>query len=285
MADGQDVCAAQAADVGLKTASSSSVNDVGRAVELTSQFTPLSYLHVELSDNEGNRCVDNVLSDSGAKVALANTSAIADFSPIDIGSVRIKGVIGNPISLPLMRLNVAAADRPERVVSFACAVTDQANTASILTADVVRKLMPQVEKQFKCNAVYGENDDDDDDDENNDAIHNVDVYDNYDNGDDTGKNNGNIDDENENVTLACDEFYVNQKSIPHNQGPSCNTVRLESPTTPCPVGAITDVPGNHEAVTLRFEQLSDKSLSGCFSLAKRNKGRLTPRHPKPLKFA
>jgi len=126
---------------------------------------------------------------------LANTSAIADLSPIDIGCVRIKGVIGNPISVPLVRLNVAAADRPERVVSFACAVTDQANTALILTADVVRKLMTQVEKQFECNAVYGENDDSDD--ENNDASHNVDVYDNFDDGDDIGKNNGNIDDENE----------------------------------------------------------------------------------------
>ena len=62
------------------------------------------------------------------------------------------------------------------------------------------------------------------------------------------------------MNLACDEFNLNQKYILDNQGSSDNTVGLESPTTPCPVGSITDVPGNHEAETVRFEQLTDKSL-------------------------
>jgi len=48
----------------------------------------------------------------------------------------------------------------------------------ILTSDIVRKLMPQVEQRFECNAVYGENDD---------TSQNVDEYGNHDDGDDSGK--------------------------------------------------------------------------------------------------
>jgi len=43
--------------------------------------------------------------------------------------------------------------------------------------------------------------------------------------------------------------------------------------TSCPVGLVTDVPDNADAAKLRSEQLTDKTLLGCFSLAKKNKGR------------
>ena len=43
--------------------------------------------------------------------------------------------------------------------------------------------------------------------------------------------------------------------------------------TSCPVGSVTDVPDNADAAKLRSEQLTDERLLGCFSLAKRNKGR------------
>jgi len=80
---------------------------------VNSGFALLNYLPVTLSDNEGNQCLLDGLSDSGAEVALANTSAIANLNPIDIGSVKIKSVTGKSISVPLKRLNVILAQRPE----------------------------------------------------------------------------------------------------------------------------------------------------------------------------
>jgi len=42
--------------------------------------------------------------------------------------------------------------------------------------------------------------------------------------------------------------------------------------TLCPVESVTDVPDNADAAKLRSEQLADKTLLACFSLAKRNYG-------------
>ena len=238
---------------------------VDSASQLTSQFAPLSYLPVVVSDNEGNRCALNGLSDSGAEVALANTSTITELNPVDIGSVKSKGVIGEPISVPpLVRLNVALVDRPEHVVSFACAVTDQANSALILTADVVRKLMPQVEQSCERNAV-GHADDDDDNDENDDSGKMTEYVCSRDDNDD--------DNDRERVTnenSVPDAFHDN---IDVGLCSSEASTPLHGSIMSYPVGSIIDVPSNAEAASLKFEQLADVTLSGCFSLAKRNKGR------------
>ena len=73
---------------------------------------------------------------------MANAAAISELKPVEIGFVKIKGVIGESILVPLVRLNIASADHPDCVVSFVCAVCADANSALILTADVVSKLMP-----------------------------------------------------------------------------------------------------------------------------------------------
>jgi len=244
------------------------VNKVDGGLNLSSPFASLSYLPVVLSDIEGNCCTLSGLSDSGAEVALANTSVITDLHPVDIGSVKIKGVIGEPISVPLVSLNVASADKPERVVSFACAITDQANNPLILTADIVRKLMPQVEQSFECNVVGCEDNDDDNDDSDemtdSDSQLTVGNRDNDDNNDNTSVTN---DQSVSDVSHSIDAGLCS--SIPGSEASSSTPDSIVS----CPVGSISDVPGNAEAAALKFEQLADKTLLGCFSLAKRNKGR------------
>ena len=101
------------------------VDKVGGTVDKPSQltdFASLSYLPVVLSDNQGNQCVLSGLSDSGAEVALANATAISELKPVEVGFVKIKGVIGESISVPLVRLNIASADHPDCVVSFVLCV-------------------------------------------------------------------------------------------------------------------------------------------------------------------
>jgi len=70
----------------------------------------------------------------------------------------------------MVSLNVALPGRPERIVSVACAVTDQANSALILTAEIVRKLMLQ--ELVECNAVCHRNNDKviDDDAADNESV-------------------------------------------------------------------------------------------------------------------
>ena len=79
-----------------------------------------------MSENEGNQCILSASSD--VEVTSANMSAIDELSPVKIGSA-----ICQSISIPRVRLNVAPAERSECVASFACAVTDQASSALILT--------------------------------------------------------------------------------------------------------------------------------------------------------
>ena len=129
------------------------VDKVGNTVDKPSQltnFASLSYLPVVVSDNQGNQCVLSGLSDSGAEVALANISKL---KPVEICFVKIKGVIGKSIPVPLVHLNIASANHPDCVVSFVCAVCTDANSALIVTADIVRKLMPQVDFEPRCNVV------------------------------------------------------------------------------------------------------------------------------------
>jgi len=128
-------------------------NTVDKPLQLT-DFVSLSYLPVVVSDNQGNRCVLSGLSDLGAEVALANAAAISELKPVDIGFVKIEVVIGESISVLLVRLNIASADHSDCVVSFVCAVCADANSALILTADVVSKLMPQVDVEPRCNVVF-----------------------------------------------------------------------------------------------------------------------------------
>jgi len=114
---------------------------VDKPLQLT-DFASLSYLPVVVSDSQGNQCVLSGLFDSGAEVNLANAAAISELKPVEIGFVKIKGVIGESISVLLVRLNIAPADYSDCVVSFVCAVCADANSALILTANVVSKLMP-----------------------------------------------------------------------------------------------------------------------------------------------
>ena len=229
-----------------------SVDEPDSTLNVCSHFAALSYLPVVVSDDDGNQCSLNGLSDSGAEVALANSSAVADLNPVDIGSVTIKGVIGEPISVPLVRLKVAPADRLEHTVSFACAVTDQANSALILTADIIRKLMPKAEHQSQCTAVWHSVDED---------VHEVasvcDIVDT-----DAGSSK---------------DDAINDVDVVYQTSPSVSDMPDEIDSTAeevCPkTSSVTDVPSNAEAAVLKWEQLADQTLTGCFSLAKRDKGR------------
>jgi len=230
------------------------VDKVGNTVDKPSQltdFASLSYLTVVVSDNQGNRCVLSGLSDLGAEVALANAAAISKLKPVEIGFVKIKGVIGESILVPLVRLYIASADHPTCVVSFVCAVCTDANSALTVTADVERKLMPQVNFEPRCNVVSFSDSDSDNIDVNNE----VGVV------DDVDKHGSQ--DKNDNQTGGDEKRILRDDSTFRVVDVTDGSVASDFKTS-CLVGSVTDVPDHADAAKLRSKQLTDETLLGCF---------------------
>ena len=88
--------------------------------------------------SDGKNARDLVaLSDSGAEICLAHSSAINDLFAPKIGEIKVRGIIGESIVADLIRLNVAMANNVTDCIPVNIAVLDQVNEHLMLTAEVV----------------------------------------------------------------------------------------------------------------------------------------------------
>jgi len=72
-------------------------------------FAKLHYLKVRVATlpNDDHSVVVTALDDGGAEVAVANTNTIASLDNVEhIGTIKLKGVIGAPVTATLVRLYV-----------------------------------------------------------------------------------------------------------------------------------------------------------------------------------
>ena len=87
----------------------------------------------------------------------------------------MRGIVGSPVSVDLVKLNVTLADSKhdgDEYVSIICAVCSEANDDVVLTGKVVDNLFKLQSQLISVNIdLLSENDDDDDNDNHDDSDH------------------------------------------------------------------------------------------------------------------
>ena len=90
------------------------------------------------------------LCDTGAEISVIRTSMLNDWELPVIGKIKLRGIVGSPVSADLVKSNVTLADSKQdgdEYVSIICAVCSEANGDLVLTgkvADNLFKLQSQV---------------------------------------------------------------------------------------------------------------------------------------------
>ena len=87
------------------------------------------------------------LEDSGTEIPVLKASVIEQFDVQVIGSVKIRGIVGQPVNCKLVRLYVCllnddndVTDKQSSVMPIVCAVTDEAHEQMILPRDVIERM-------------------------------------------------------------------------------------------------------------------------------------------------
>ena len=159
------------------SACKSVVNDVSvpTCVEAeTYDISKLHYVDVGVSNRPDGEFISvSALEDSGSQIAVANKQLIDKLDDIDvIGSVKIRGVIGDGINCALVRMHVclwsAENDCKQRSIPITCAVSEAANDMPLLPAEVVERSNALRLSDNDRNGDDNDNDKDDSHDDSND---------------------------------------------------------------------------------------------------------------------
>jgi len=208
-------------------------------------YAKLHYLDIKITDDDKSDVkVMCGLQDSGAQISVIHTDVVSGFNLPRIETIKLRGIIGSPVTADLVRLNVALANShsdDNEYMSVLCAVCSEANDDLILTSSVVDRLLATVTSQ---------DDDDSDDvdvDDSNDTQVDVIQTDNEssDNDNPAVLHSNDVNDENTDNGLVDDVSGATDRSFS---------------------GTRADVK------TMRKEQIEDDTLKGWWSLAKREKG-------------
>jgi len=158
------------------TSCKSVVNDVtitpSMGVEAC-EIARLNYINVGIAshDNSGNYLSVSALEDSGSQIAVANKNLIDQLDDVNvIGSVKIRGVIGDAVNCELVRLQVCLLSNVEqstaecnaRSIAVTCAVSEAANDQLLLPVDIIERLHNQ--SIIELSESHDDSDDSSDDD-------------------------------------------------------------------------------------------------------------------------
>ncbi len=203
-------------------------------------FSKLRYVKVAVAtEPNSSGFLTAALYDSGAEVAVARSDLFKDVHTECLGSLKLRGIIGQPVSAKLVRLYVTLADvdniTDRKYVPIVCALSDQLNEEFILPADVVEQLM--CVEQLDCKVVLRHDGDDHVND--NDSEDDSNVVD--------SSNDTLVDLECEHNTDANGVFDADACLTPPSE---CSATRQQ----------------------LIAEQLADDTLKICWTLAAKGKG-------------
>ena len=97
---------------------------------------------------------------------------VGDLQLPTVGQIKLRGVVGSPVSADLVRLNVSLSDEnyDNDCTTILCAVCSEANDDLILTSKVVDSLF---NRQAHANIINALQHDDDEDDDNNNNNNNT----------------------------------------------------------------------------------------------------------------
>ena len=111
--------------------------DNSRSIDLAK----LNYVDVNIMGRDD--CVVSALADSGSEINVAKRDILSGLDLIPFGSVQLRGILGAPVEAELVHLKVRLADEMSNdsdFVSIVCAVCDNVNTDFILTGEIVDRL-------------------------------------------------------------------------------------------------------------------------------------------------
>ena len=107
-------------------------------------YAKLQYVNVKVTDqNKLNFKMVSGLCDTGAEISVIRTNMLNDWELPIIGKIKLRGIVGSPVSADLVILNVTLADSKQdgdEYVSIICAVCSDANDDLVLTGQVVDDL-------------------------------------------------------------------------------------------------------------------------------------------------
>ena len=106
-------------------------------------FVSLHYVNVNVEELDSENSVSHIkaLEDSGSELSVIKSSLVQSFGLPKLGSVCLRGIVGNPISADLVKLHVSLADDQNNKIPVVCAVCPDLNEDMILTTALVRRLL------------------------------------------------------------------------------------------------------------------------------------------------
>src|SRR5664279_1474065 len=138
-------------DAGINNESISSIVKNSLKLVLNPDYSPLQFIKVEVADVENP--IPAVI-DSGAETALVNSAIFKEsFSPPKVGTLKIKGIIGEPFTADLVLLHIKLPDSNSPYIPIHCAMSADINGTLILTADIVRRLIHAQRDNNKSKAI------------------------------------------------------------------------------------------------------------------------------------
>jgi len=152
--------------------------DIGNVMQqhfFVDDYAKLQYVNVKVThQSKLNLKMMSGLCDTGAEISVIRAS-INDWELPIIGKIKLRGIVGLPVSADLVKLNVTSADSKQdgdEYVCIICAVCSEANDDLVLTGKVVDSLFKLQSQVTSVNIdLLSENDDDDDIDSHDDSDH------------------------------------------------------------------------------------------------------------------
>ena len=213
--------------------------------------TQLQYVNVKITDHErSNVKTLSGLHDTGAEISVIRTDVLSGFDVPPIGKVKLRGIVGSAVSANLVRLNVALSDSESdnAYITVLCAVCPEANDDLVLTGNVVENLLNRNTQVVGVTTVTQNDDNDDEDQGGGDVNDSCDVND-----DELTTGDG--------CTAVNTDDAIEQQNDANTFVDNVNGAANRSYSQ-----------SRADAETLRQEQISDESLRGWWSLAKRDEG-------------
>jgi len=214
-------------------------------------FVSLQYVNVSIDEmNTDCRPNSNVraLEDSGTELCVINSSLVESLALPKLGSVRLRGIVGAPVSADLVKLHISLVDSTNgnvmsSSIPVVCAVCTDLNEDMILTSAVVSQLqslrkfdIAQVDSDFKC-----------------DDTDNVNV----------------VDDINNEHVVRADAVHTDVTEQIESETKDTNQVSEVSEVIYDRNKSVSDVD------QFRKEQTNDESLKPCWIMASKGKGGFT----------
>jgi hypothetical protein len=112
--------------------------------------SPLHYNEVNVEGIDGKM---SALEDGGTEIAVIKASCLPIHHYDVVGTVKLRGIVGVPVTADVEKLHVSLADDVDNSLTVICAVCEEANEDLILPSNVVERLYKMLHDKMKDDPV------------------------------------------------------------------------------------------------------------------------------------